>query len=176
MEEEKHLFIYKGEVGVPPLALVNDVACPAACGVDSVGVTAFINAKSNVKKLQFGVEKCHQLHFGNKKDLCPDLHIDNWGIEKCDEAKTGFENLNDIHLGAHKIETVDEEKYLGDIISTDGSNMKNILSRKAKAFGITKQILAILEEVCFGSFQFEVAMILRASLFLNSILTNCEAR
>ena len=53
--------------------------------------------------------------------------------------------------------------------------MKNILSRKSKAFGITKQILAILEEVCFGSFQFEVAMILRASLFLNSILTNCEA-
>ena len=76
----------------------------------SVEITAFLNAKTNVKKLQFGVEKCHQLHFGGKKNLCPDLHIDNWGVKKCNETKTGFANLVDEHLGDHKLKDVEEEK------------------------------------------------------------------
>ena len=174
MEEKKHLYKYKGVVGVPPLAMVDDMACPAACGIDSVEVAAYLNAKTNVKKLQFGVDKCHQLHIGCKKDLCPDLHIDNWGVTKCDEAKTGFGNLEDTFLGQHKVDEVDKEKYLGDILSADGSNMKNILSRKDKSVGVIKQICSILDETCFGNFHFEVAMILRGSLLLNSILTNSE--
>ena len=76
-------------MGVPPLAMVDDVACPAYCGLDTVEVAAYINAKTNVKKLQFGVDKCHQLHFGEKKHL----HIDSWGLKKSDEDKTGLENL-----------------------------------------------------------------------------------
>ena len=128
-----------------------------------------------MKKLQFGVDKCHQLHIGCKKDLCPDLHIDNWGVTKCDEAKTGFGNLEDTFLGQHKVDEVDKEKYLGDILSADGSNMKNILSRIDKSGGVIKQICSILDETCFGNFHFEVAMILRGSLLLNSILTNSEA-
>ena len=138
-------------------------------------MAAYLNAKTNVKKLQFGVEKCHKLHFGGKRHLCPDLHIDNWGLKKIDEEKTGLENLEDVHLGYYKIEGVEEEKYLGDIISSDGSNMKNVVTRKGKSNGILKQIGSILEEVCYGQFHFEVAVILRDSLFLNSILTNSEA-
>ena len=34
--------------------MVDDVACPAACGVYSVKGTAFIISKYNEKKLQFG--------------------------------------------------------------------------------------------------------------------------
>ena len=78
MEEDKHLYKYRGVVGVPPLAMVDDVACPAICGLDSVEVTEFINSKTNSKKLQFGVEKCHQLHVGNKEHICPDLKINDW--------------------------------------------------------------------------------------------------
>ena len=59
--------------------------------------------------------------------------------------------------------------------STNGSNLKNVLSRKEKAVGVIKQIEYILNDICFGSFYFEVAIILRDSLFLNSILTNSEA-
>ena len=68
--------------------------------------------------------------FGSKKHLCPNLHIDSWGLKKSDEAETGLENLDDVHLGQYKIEGVEEEKYLGDIISSDGSNMKNVVARK----------------------------------------------
>ena len=121
------------------------------------------------------MEKCHQLHIGKKKHLCPELHIDNWGVVKCDEARTGFENLKDVHLGEYNIKSVEEEKYLEDIIASDGSNMKNVLSRQDKSIGIIMQIKTILEDLCFGPFYFEVAFILRDSLFLSSILTNCEA-
>ena len=177
LEEDKHLYMYKGVVGVPPLAMVDDVdvVCPAVCGIDTVEVTGFLNAKSNCKKIQFGVDKCHQLHFGGKKNLCPNLYIDNWGIKKADEAKTGFDNLKDVQLEDYKIESVDKDKYLGDIISTDGSNMKNVLSRKEKSIGINKQICSMLNDWCFGPFHFEVALIFRESMLLSSILTNSES-
>ena len=31
-----------------------------------------------------------------------------------------------------------EEKYIGDIITGDGKNEKNVLSRKSKGFGIAR--------------------------------------
>ena len=40
--------------------------------------------------------------------------------------------------------------------------------------GIISQIMSILEEVCFGPFFFQVAVMLRNSLFLSSILINSE--
>ena len=175
LESKKHLYNYKGEVGVPPLAMVDDVACVAECGAQSVAMNAYINAKTRTKKLQFGVDKCHQLHFGKENKLCPDLFIDNWEVVKVDSAKTGFENLVDEISEPHKMDLMEHEKYLGDIVSTDGKNKENILARKDKSKGIIKQIGTILEDICFGPFQFEVALILRDSLLLSSILVNSEA-
>ena len=167
--------MYKNEVGIPPLAMINDLVCPAVCGVDSLLVNAYITAKTNGKRLQFGVKKCHQLHIGKANDLCPTLKVDNWELHKVDEVKTGVENLEDVLVGSHDLEKVDKEKYLGDIISVDGRNRKNINSRKGKAVGIIIQITSILQDICFGPFHMEVALMLRNSLFINSILVNSEA-
>ena len=160
---------------MPPLAMVDDVACIAECGVKSVAVNAYLNAKTNTKKLQYGVDKCHQMHIGKANNVCPDLFIDNWEVVKVDSSKLGFEKLTDRKTEPHKIEMVEKDKYLGDIISVNGKNTENILARKEKGKGITKQILNILENICFGPFFFEVALILRGSLFLSSILVNSEA-
>ena len=73
------------------------------------------------------------------------------------------------------MEEVIEEKYLGDILSEDGRNMKNILARVSKGVGITNNIMSILEEICFGNYHFEVAVQLRNSLFISSLLCNSEA-
>ena len=73
------------------------------------------------------------------------------------------------------LEESETEKYLGDLISKDGKNEKNIKARKDKGQGIVDQIMSILESTVFGPFQFEVALTLRASLLLNGILTNSEA-
>ena len=103
--------------------------------------------------------------------MCPD----NWEVVKVESSKTGFSNLTDKKTEPHKMEMVQKEKYLGDLISVTGKNTENIMSRKEKSKGITKQILSILEDICFGPFNFEVALILRNSLFLSSVLVNSEA-
>ena len=74
----------------------------------------------------------------------------------------------------YKIEKTENEKYLGDVISCNGKNDNNIQKRKERGIGIISQILSILKEVCFGPFFFKVAVMLRNSLFLSSILLNSE--
>ena len=92
-----------------------------------------------------------------------------------DENKTRFKNLIDAKMDDHKLENVEKEKYLGDIITTDGNNMKNVEARRSKSVGIIKQINRMLNEVCYGPYHFEVALLFRESFLLNGILTNSEA-
>ena len=69
---------------------------------------------------------------------------------------------------------VSEDVYLGDIISNDGKNTKNVKSRISKGLGIINQIFNILDNVSFGSHFFAMAMLLRDSMLINGILTNAE--
>ena len=110
---KKNLYYYKGKVGIPPLAMMDDLNCASKCGIKSVLMNAFINAKTNMKKLQFDVEN---------------------------------------------------ERYLGDILSINGSNKNNILARRNKGIGVINQILAILDGTCYGPHIFEVGLLLRESI------------
>ena len=89
-EEEKYLYYYRDIVGVPSLSMVDDLVNISECGLDAVKLNAFINAKSNTKKFQFGKEKCHRLHFGSKTESCPDLYLDTGKIEESEEYDTGI--------------------------------------------------------------------------------------
>ena len=108
-----------------------------------------------MKKLEFNRKKCHQIHCGEKSPVCPVLQVHG-----------------------EDIELVNEDKYLGDIISDsiqgDGSNSKNIKSRKSKGIGINAQIMQLLQSVTFGYYYCETAFLLRNSILLNGILTNSE--
>lgn len=68
-----------------------------------------------------------------------------------------------------------KDRYLGDIISDDGSNKYNTESRRNRGVGIINQIKLMLKEGCFGKYYFEAAMLMRESLLLSSLLTNSEA-
>ena len=105
----------------------------------------------------------------------PKLYIDNWEIKRVDECKTGVTNLTDVNSGQIKVDVAEQDKYLGDILTNDGKNLKNILARKAKGLGIIDRIMKMLEDLFFGPYQLEVALMWRNSLFLNGILTNSEA-
>lgn len=48
-------------------------------------------------------------------------------------------------------------------------------ARRAKGVGITNQIISFLNEVFFGPYYFQVAVMLRSSQLLNSILLNSES-
>ena len=175
LAKNKHLYLYKGEVGVPPLAMVDDLVCISECGIKSVLMNAFINAKTNAKKLQFGVSKCHKMHIGQKRSFCPSLKIDNWDVKLVENLETGRKSPHDELIGDQIIEESESEKYLGDYITNLGRNDKNIEARRAKGIGIVKQIMAKLDSIVLGPFYFEVALILRGSNLLNGILTNSEA-
>ena len=175
MEKNKFLYQYKESVGIPPLSMVDDLVLTSRCGIESVLMNGFINCKTNQKKLQYGVDKCHRMHVGPKNHLCPDLFIDSWEVKSVDVLDTGVTGLVDSFTGSSLVESSDSEKYLGDIICKDGSNKKNIEARKGKGTGIKNQIMDILDDICFGPYTFEVALVLRDSLLINGILTNSEA-
>ena len=164
---------YKGGGGTP-LAMVDDLACVSTCGLYTVKTNAFINAKTSLKKLQFGPDKCHKMHVGKKTPYCPELGIDSWKLKE----KTNFETKTGEYIdefdGDIMMEESEEEKYLGDIITHDGMNKKNIAVRKGKGYGIVERIIDMLQEISFGHSYFEVANLLRHSLFLSSILLNSE--
>ena len=65
--------------------------------------------------------------------------------------------------------------YLGDLINSDGKNLKNIDKRISKGLGIISQIINLLEVVSFGHYYIEIALLLRESMFLNGILHNAKA-
>ena len=66
------------------------------------------------------------------------------------------------------------EAYLGDIISSNGRNKVNLEDRKTKGIGKTSEILCIVNKISLGRHFFKIALILRETLFLSSILTNSE--
>ena len=53
--------------------------------------------------------------------------------------------------------------------------LKKVQQRSNKGLGVITQIMNILESTFFGKYFFEVALVLRESLFLSSLLLNTEA-
>ena len=162
-------------MGVPPLAMVDDLVCISTCGINSVLMNAYINAKTNFKKLQFGVTKCHKMRVRNKRCYCPDLKVDDWDVKMTENFQTGEKSPEDVYIGEHVMDESESEKYLGDYISNKGYNEKNIESRKAKGLGIVNQLMSKLEGTDYGPYYFEVGLILRRSHLLSGMLTNSEA-
>ena len=63
------------------------------------------------------------------------MHIDYWS-EKHNEEDQIMETFK----GKIKMKNFSEQKYLGFIISDDGTNIKNILAKEKKAHGIKCEI------------------------------------
>ena len=63
------------------------------------------------------------------KEICPDLFVDGWQLGEVSEVLTGNIFGEDEHTGLEKMSEVEDEKYLGDIISHDGKNMKKVMAR-----------------------------------------------
>ena len=177
LAEDIHIYTYKGGVRVPPLAMVDDLLIVTECGFKSTMANSYINTKSAMKKLQFGTQKCHKMHVGKHKveEICPDLFVEGWKMTEVEEIDTGKVEIEEEYDGLCKMEEVSEDKYLGDILSEDGKNSKNIVARKNRGTGSVNQILSILDEICFGKYFFEVARILRMSLLISSLLSNSES-
>ena len=98
-----------------------------------------------------GKSKCHQIHIGKKSEFCPKLKIHGTPMQ-----------------------SVNSDTYLGDIVSSDGSNKLNIDNRISKGYGKIAEIVGILHKISLGRHYFKVAILLRNSLFVSSLLFNAE--
>ena len=108
--------------------MVDDLICVSECGYKTAMIHSFIKLKTESKKLQFGAEKCKKLHVGKLcgEFKCQELYIDNWKEVLIKNSDDGKVRIEDCLVGEEVMEEKSEEKYLGDVISNDGSNLKNI--------------------------------------------------
>ena len=146
------IFRYKDVVDVPSLAMIDDVMGMSACGDDSIELNAIINAKIESKKLRLSEQKCFKIHMCKK-------------TEKCDQI---------LKVHERDMKTVSQATYLGDIISDKGTIDETVAQRCQKAIGIITQISSLLSSISLGNFHFDIAMVLRESQFINSIMSNSE--
>ena len=72
------------------------------------------------------------------------------------------------------MESTKQQLYLGEILSSDGTNKTNIKKKTNKAQGAINDVMLILNSVYLGDYFIEVAKTLRNSLFLSVLLNNCE--
>ena len=130
----------------------------AKCGLDSTNLNIKVNSEIEFKKLKFhtpneqGKSKCHTMHIGKQNSPCRDMKVHGYPMEK-----------------------VSSDVYLGDIISSNGSNKLNIENRVAKGLGIVSKIMDMLKSVSFGEHYFEIAATYRESMLVSGMLTNCES-
>ena len=101
--------------------------------------------------------------------------VGGWKVDAVTDTETGICAQTEHFGGMEEMKVKEEQMYLGDIISADGKHGKNIQHRKNKCLGTINQIMQILDSVYFGKYYFEVALVLRSSLLVSSILLNSEA-
>ena len=97
---------------------------------------AYLNARIELNKLELNKNKCHRIHVGSKVQKCTKLEVHNGNM------------INS-----------DDQKYLGDIISSDGKHNKNIQSRIKKSNGTISDIKVVLRELCLGQHEFKTALV-----------------
>ena len=146
------LYFYKGLVGTPPLQMVDDILAIQKCSSKSLKLNSAINTFIDLEKLTLSKKKCHNIHIGKQKKTCPALAIH------------GSEMKNS-----------KQETYLGDIIHESGSIKPNIEKRKSKGYGITSNILAIVNEIPLAQWRTEAGLNLRQAMLVNGTLFNSEA-
>ena len=70
------------------------------------------------------------------------------------------------------MEETSKEKYLGKIITNDGSNTANIKCRARKGIEMSNKIQRILENNPGGNFHFEIALMMRNALSCSEVWYN----
>ena len=146
------MYKYKGKVATPPLQMVDDILGIQKCSSKSLQLNTAINTFINLEKLKLSKKKCHNIHIGRNNLQCPPLKIHGSDMQNSEQ-----------------------EKYLGDIVDRKGTCRPNIENRKLKGYGISSNILAIVNEVPLGHWKVQAGLSLRQAMLLNGILFNSEA-
>ena len=90
-------------------------------------MNTMINTHASMIGLQFGSEKCVKIHVGknHNTDICGQGKVDTW-IDEIFKTEEGNEKVKDKYMGQVNMKTVQDKKYIGQIVSEDSKNDKNI--------------------------------------------------
>ena len=125
--------MYREVTSVPPMGMIDDIASVSLCISQSVINNSIINSKIESKRLQFGPDKCYQIHVGKNKHLWPSLKVHN-----------------------NVMKHVDSVVYLGDTVSGQGPNNLTVEKRKNASIGTISEIMSILSQVSLGQHYFTI--------------------
>ena len=134
------------------LAAKDDIMALQRCSNKSLQQNAAINTFVDLEKLTLSKKKSHNVHIGKQTKSCPSLKVHG-----------------------NRMDTTNQETYLGDIVHKSGKGRPNIEARKAKGYGIINNILAIVNEVPLGQWKVDAGLRLRQAMLVNGVLFNSEA-
>ena len=168
---------YKDETEISALGFVDDVITVSESGFKTARLNSFMNAQFAMKKLRLGPKKCFSMHVGKTHEQFRnvELFFDGWTVKSVNMFESGDMNFNDtLNEDMNEMSHINYEKYLGQVISSDSKNTYNIEQLRNKGIGIQNNIIEMLERMPGGQFHFKIAVILRNSLLISSILSNSE--
>ena len=176
LDSDLQPYKYKGQVSIPLLGMVDDVFIISESGYKAQRLNGFINAKTAIKRLQFGAKKCQVMHIGKDipKHKKSDFYVDQWVMKETEETETNTIEIKETFNGEEDIQEAENTKYLGQIISSSGNNIKNIENRANKGIGLVNKIQTTLKNTPGGKYHFELAVIMRNAILISSILSCSE--
>ena len=118
IESGEHLYMYKGTVGIPTLAMVDDLLKVSECGISSVKDNAYINAKIEQDKQAFNGTKCHQMHVGKPCNYCSPLRAHTVEMDIVDEDNTAVTARTFNYLTSELSKLTQEKKNLNNSKAT----------------------------------------------------------
>ena len=153
-KSDKLLYMYKGVVKTPCLSMVDDILCIQKCSDKAIEVNSVINSFIENKKLTLSANKCGKVHISKKSE----------NNMFCHKLK--------VHESEMKISK--QEKYLGDIVHTNGKIKQTLEDRKRRAIAIVAEIQAILDDIPLGKYRMDIGLKLRQAMLINGVLFNSE--
>ena len=149
--DEGDVYMYSNTIPVPALAMVDDIMTVSLC--NSVN-----GIKTNIKTDEFIKSKKLESQVGEGK--CQWIHA---GKHKCESSYVANSNT---------ISQCSKYKYLGDFVSDGWDLLYTKRHEKAQGYAISCQAMAT--EISLGYQMYDVAKLLRQSLFINGTLVNME--
>ena len=169
-ENPDFLYKYKDEVPIGVMAMVDDTVTITEVGHKTQQMNAFFNVKSAEKKLQFSEHKCHTMlvHKAKHINQVSELKVNIWK-----QTHNSKNNFIEEFEGEHILKETVQTKYLGCILSNDGTNTKSIRMKVNKSIGIRKTIQTLIKGL--GKYTIESGIIYFKSLLRGSILYATES-
>ena len=148
---------YMDSLPVGILGLVDDIIGITEVGYQAQMMNAFMNVNTSEQCLQFVAKKCKTMLIGKKLDhvVNSDLTVDKWTVERRENAETGDTDRVETYAGQVVIGKVQEQKYLGFVLSSSGDNMANIRVLRNKSIGTIRKIFTKLNSLNLQKYYFE---------------------